>query len=401
LSKTCLLLPSPSSMLKLSGIVSLVLLLAYPSMAAPQALYCLSRVGSPKPKPRPLPESDSSEEFHFRVRNIPYRIVIFDRSWLQLLRSNYILGQVNAPQIKDGEKVGGILELKLDRYGWLWINGSHANYIAPLTFTGQTLTLGKPALASERLVSRPCSYLENLIFACPPAETYYSPTLKQIFVTGHEVSLFGVSSPRAYIIVRGKPTPLQIPDALESIRFHQEVPVANGILFRGRNQEVIFYDGQRFTTLLSKNLAWRLEYTLGGKRAFLIYVMRSQGKRASLFLQELTAGTKLTPIPTQLIPNDFRSPINFFTLPKDTTLWAISEDRLFAKVNGRLQRVFTFSKPMTFDFGTGVWQTPDGAIGFTLKDSNSTLGSDGGINYFLRRTSQSAKCEIPISVGGR
>jgi hypothetical protein len=82
--------------------------------------------------------------------------VVFDSSWLQLLRSNYILGQVNVPQIKHGEKVGGILNLKLDRYGWLWIDGSHADYIAPLTFTGDVLTLGKPVLASGLIVSRPC-----------------------------------------------------------------------------------------------------------------------------------------------------------------------------------------------------------------------------------------------------
>jgi hypothetical protein len=381
-------------------VVFSILLLAYPSMAAAQSSYCLSRVGSPKPKPRPLPESDAPTILDFQLRNVPYQIVSVD-DWLQYYRSNYIISQVQAPQFMNLDEYPRsyrrIEDLRVDRFGWIWINGSSKDYVAPLTFAGSTLIIGKPVIISE-LKAKPCSYLESF-FGCRSAHSSYSIALKQILVTGYEVSLFGISSPRTYIIVRGKPIPLTIPDAVYDATLYQEVPVAKGILFRGRDQEAIFYDGQKFTTLLSKNLGWRLRQTPDGKRTFLVKLMTSP---TSLVLQELTPGPTLTLIPARLTPTDFSFDIELFTLPKETTLWAVFKDGLFAQINGRLQKVFTFSKPMSFDDLESVWQTPDGAIGFNLKDLKSTLrGSDGGTNYFLRRTSPSAKCEIPISAGGR
>jgi hypothetical protein len=388
-------------MLKFLVASFLALLLAYPSMAAAQTTYCLSRVGSPKPKEQPSPESDALTTLGFRLQNASYQVVGVD-DWLQYYRSNYIVSQVQAPQFMNLDdyprSYKRIKDLKLDRYNWLWIDGAKIDYIAPLTFPSGVLTLGKPVTVSQ-LMSRPCSYLENLIFGCPPAQSSYSTTLKQVFLTGYEVNLFGTSSPQTYTIINGKLTSLPILNELQVGQFYHEVPVANGVIFHVRHQKAIFYDGQRVTTLLSKNLGWRLRQTPDGKRTFLVKLMISP---ASLVLQELTPGPRLTPIPASLTPTDFTFDIDFFTLPKDTTLWAIFKDGLFAQVNGRLQKVFTFSKPMSFDDLESVWQTPDGAIGFNLKDLKSSLrGSEGGTNYFLRRRSATTNCQIPISVGGR
>jgi hypothetical protein len=389
-------------MLKFLVTFSILLLIIEPMMAATQLPYCLSRVGSPKPKARPSRESDAFATLDFQLRNVPYRISAIDRDWVQLYRlshSNNNLRQVKVP-LTSPWKLWSIQRFEVDKYGWLWIqeNGISTDYIAPFTYVGGNLTLGERITVST-LVRHPCSYLSNFFSGCLPAGSSYSSTLRQVFVTGYEVSLFGISNLQTYTIIAGKLTPL--PQNAQGARLDYEVPAANGVILRGTHNEVIFFDGQRSTILLPKNNWWGFKDTPDGKRAFLTQLMTSQGQgqEKSFSLQELTPGPKLTPIS---VPSNFTSDLALFTVPKDPTLWVIFQDGLFAQVNGRFQKVFTFSKPMSFDNLESVWQTPDGAIGFNLKDLKSTLrGSEGGTNYFLRRRSSTANCQIPISVGGR
>jgi hypothetical protein len=389
-----------SKFTKFFDFIPLVLLMAISVGAKAQSSYCISQVGSPKPKEQPSPESDTPTTLGFRLQNASYQVVGID-DWLQYYRSNYIISQVQAPQFMNLDdyprSIKRIKDLKLDRYNWLWIDGAKIDYIAPLAFPSGVLALGKPDVASK-FVSRSCSYLENLFLGCPSAQGSYSSTLRQVFVTGYEVSLFGISSPQTYTIVAGKLTPL--PQNAQGARLDYEVPAANGVILRGTNNEAIFFDGQRSTSLFPKNNWWGFKDTPDGKRAFLTQLMTSQGqgRERSFSLQELTPGPKLTPIS---VPSNFTSDLALFTIPKDPTLWSIFQDGLFAQVNGRFQRVLTFSKPMSFDYLKGVWQTPDGAIGFNLRDTKRFRTVEGGTNYFLRRRSPTANCQIPISIGGR
>ena len=269
--------------------------------------------------------------------------------------------------------------------------------MVPLKLQQTPPTLGSPVALPE-LTKKPCASLWRFLWyymsGCSRPHGSYSATLNRAFVTGHRVTLLGWPSLVSFEIVAGEAK--RLPAKVQGIRWVADVPKLNGSLFEGSAREVLFYDGASVTPLLNDfldrstsniSVTWIVKILASG-RAFLMVSDRLGGQPV---LMELKAGPTLIPI---FLPDEFKKGwLSLFVFPGDPRLWGISLNRIMVQTDDRLQTVATVPASSLILGPAGLWQAPDGTIGFPVQAKDTGVPSD----YFLVRALPDTPCDVPLN----
>ena len=151
---------------------------------------------------------------------------------------------------------GYILNLKMSKTGWLWINGEDIDYIARIDLKKSPPRISRPidisSLIDENCISKP-------IVGCSRAVGIYSEALERIFVSSSHGAYFGLIPPLSHQIIDGvaEPLPSRLNNAFRTegyggLKFHfDDLPRHKGVVFKEMNSnEPLFYDGSKVMSLL-------------------------------------------------------------------------------------------------------------------------------------------------------
>jgi len=162
--------------------------------------------------------------------------------------SETLVSQVNDSDIDTSNAI--IFELALSKNGWLWVDGYEADYITHIDLNVSPPIISEP-IELTKFTNTQCTrwWFSN----CFKTQGTYSHVLESIFVSKR--SLLGLFPPINIIIKDGIIRPF--PKELNSAAIHDEivmgsqevhfsdVPMLNGLLFRGEDDQPIFYDGKK------------------------------------------------------------------------------------------------------------------------------------------------------------
>lgn len=378
----------------------LLFLIISPILANPIEGYCLTQarqrperihiLGDESPKIVNFISGGKPYRFEETGGNIGQSITLFDEH-------NNALEKVklspNSPrQSRDNCDV---IDMALSKNGWLWIDGTCYDEVAHVD-----LSVSPPVISTAMDVTT-LTHTECLPLAwnCEVMSGYYSRALERVFVSSIARSFFGLFPPASFEIVEGKSKPL--PVELSNVQreteisgnqrlFFDDLPMLNGVLFKGANGEALFYDGVKVTSLLDSHIygehfGWSVHIAPISKRVFLSIYSHSYG---TSFLVELNPNLTLRPI---LLPDKFAkdvlSPFEFFQ--KNDVFWvSINHNSLNIEIGGELRSIIKTTESLNLWNSAYIGTAPDDAIVFNVLNTITKNDKD----YFIVRASPSVQC---------
>ena len=247
------------------------------------------------------------------------------------------------------------------------------------------------------LYENPCDQLTRFWWGCD-RETFfsYSSTLNKVFIQGHRQRDYGWGGDFTHLEISPSETK-SVPELLINSGFVEDIPTLNGALFQGRLKgEALFYDGNKVTNLYnyfpqSKNrkqgLRWYPIQTSNGRVFLAVDFIRT--KDYPLIL-ELKPGLwfKFIPVPKKVK----NTQINLFSLQKDSRIWGVIGRSILIETKSGLKDIIKVSDLENISGPFNFQQLADGSISFQVKNRSSELTT----NYFLRKASPTANCEIML-----
>lgn len=237
-------------------------------VAEPALLQTLTQTAT-KIKSKQIDFVAGGRSFHIKI----------DHSYLNLIdHRQTVLSRVPATQYE----YGGLSDLALMKNGWLWIDGDETDYVAHVDFTKMPPAISQPVKLSE-LTQSPSSKKQVFFQEYVPAQGVYSASLDRVFVTGHRTTFLGGPDPVALEFVDGQITSL--PPQLNEAEFLADIEKPKGVIFRGRHQEALFYDGVRVTSLLNGHVARQADGNYGS------WIVHQQPRLGKTFLSNMLLPT--------------------------------------------------------------------------------------------------------------
>jgi hypothetical protein len=281
-----------------------------------------------------------------------------------------------------------------------------------LSYSVKKTPVINPAIKLPDLKDKPCSFLASIWGSCEKAPVIYSSNLNRFFMTGHQVTLFGTSSPYGIEVVNGqiKPLPEQLYGAEYAINDNMDSFIEKngeqrffqfkGAIFRGYYfGDALFYDGSTVFSVLDnylnksvinlENHKWMLYISPISKRVFL---RKSPRYYQNPFLVELKSNsgitlTKdgLTVMPIYEPDTIANSGYHLYEFPDDLQLMIVGRQIIAVEISNTLRTVVIVPEPY---YISNKGQASARIIQFSIHNPETKVDT----NYFIVRKSQSTKC---------
>jgi len=247
------------------------------------------------------------------------------------------------------------------------------------------------------LYKKPCTKFSRYFWGCDRKTFFsYSPTLDRVFIQGYRQTDWRGDFAHLEISPSGTKS---VPESLVNSDFSEDIPALGGVLFRGDSKgEALLYDGDKVTNFsnyfpqskkIKQDRRWLYRETSSEKMFLAVDFVRTQDDP---FIMELKPGLRFRFIP---VPKELENTlIDLFTLPKDSRLWAKAGRNILVEVNGELQNMIVASSLPNISGPINVEQLTDGSIYFQVKNTKT----ESTTNYFLRKASPTANCEIMLDL---
>ena len=358
-------------------------------------------------------------------------------------KDNQIVSKLSTSFLEKDEWVESLIGTKSK---WFVIHADKNNYISHFRYKKDSQEESKiiftPPVAIDKIYKEKCNSWRRFWDTCNASYPYYSETLNRVFVSGYrpennghqwvtteiiqgeaETSLpskkiknyIGDVPSLDGVLLRGHKDEVFFYDGMHLTKLsrsissiEQDIPQLNGALLQGTKGEVLFYDGKTIVELskdfpFNKNRkSWhvikptavdRHKNTISNERIFLANFI-GNNKKPKLFM-ELNKALSLKPIS---FPEEaMKRYILVFALPNDSRIWIVNSIAVLAEIEEKIQTVIKTAPASHIVSPAFVEQLEDGSISFHVAKDNTRQWRNNSINYFLKKASPTANCEVMLN----